>query len=172
MILLRAWMMAVLLALPALADPADDKVAEGLVALADRDVVKAMAAFTAALEADPGHVAAAYERGRLLALIGEPANAIADFTTAILGKPEFGRAYVERAQAKLTLKDVAGAMADFDAAVTMAPEDHEVHVARAAFRLRIGNIKGAKADLENARAVADAATALKIEAMLRTLARD
>lgn len=167
--LLRAWMIAVLLAVPAVADPADDKVAEGLVALADRDVVKAMAAFTDALEADPGHVAAAYERGRLLMLIGEPANAVADFTTAILGNPAFGRAYVARADAKLKLKDAASAIADLDAAIAMAPADHEVHVARAAFRLRIGNIAGARTDLENAKAVADEATALRIEGMLERL---
>lgn len=161
--------MLLLLTPGATAAPADDRLAEGLEALAARDVVKAMAAFTEALEADPAHVMAAYERGRLLALIGEPANAVADFTTAIIGDPTFGRAYVARAQAKLTLKDGASAIADFDTAIAVAPRDHEVHVARAAFRLRIGNIPGARADLENARAVADEATAQKIDGMLKRL---
>ena len=154
---------------PSLAAPADDRVADGLRALAARDMVKAMESFTQALEADPGHVMAAYERGRLLLVIGEPQNAIADFTAAVLGDPAFGRAYVGRAQAKLALNDGKSAIADLNRAVEVAPRDADVHMSRAAFRLRIGNIPGARADLENARAVADEATARKIGEMLDRL---
>ncbi len=111
---------ALVLTPPAAAAPADDFLAKGLEALAGRDVVKAMESFTRALEADPAHAMAAYERGRLLALIGEPENAIADFTTAILADPAFGRAYVARAQAKLVLKDGKAAIADFDQAVVVS----------------------------------------------------
>ena len=153
----------------ALAGPAEDSLAQGMAALAARDAVKAMEAFTAALEADPRNVQASYERGRLLLVIGEPQNAVADFTTAILGDPAFGRAYVGRAQAKLVLKDAKSAIADFDQAIVVAPKDYEVHVARAAFRIRIGNLPGARGDLENAKAVADAATAAKIEETLKKL---
>ena len=124
---------------------------------------------TAALEADPGNAEAAYERGRLLALIGEPARAVADFTAAILSRPDFGRAYVGRAEAKLTLKDGKSAIADFDRAIEVAPGDADVHVARATFRLRIGNLPGARADLVAARAVADPATAARIDVMLTKL---
>lgn len=158
-----------LLAAAAEAAPADDRMADGMKALAEKDMVKAMDAFTAALEADPAHVMAAYERGRLLLVIGEPENAVADFTTAIIGDPAFGRAYVGRAQAKLALKDAQSAIMDFDQAIAVAPKDFEVHVSRAAFRLKIGNIPGAKADLINAKAVADEATAQKIDVMLKRL---
>lgn len=156
-------------ALAAWAGPAEDGVARGMKALEARDVVSAMAAFTEVLEADPRNVTAAYERGRLLLVIGEPGNAVADFTTAILGDPAFGRAYVGRAQAKLVLKDAESAIADFDQAIMVAPGDFEVHVARAAFRLRIGNIPGARTDLANAKAVADEATAARIGQMLDSL---
>ncbi len=162
-------LVALLATSAAWAAPADDSIAQGMEALAARDVVKAMEAFSAALDADPGNVTAAYERGRLLAVIGEPQNAVADFTTAILGDPAFGRAYVGRAQAKLTLKDVKSAIADFDQAIAVAPGDFEVHVARAAFRIRIGNLPGAREDLESARAVADEATAARIGEMLDRL---
>ena len=149
--------------------PAEERIAEGMAAIEARDVVKAMEAFTAALEADPANVKAAYERGRLLLVIGEPGNAVADFTTAILGEPSFGRAYVGRAQAKLMLKDGKSAIGDFDMAIAVAPKDAEVHVARAAFRLRIGNLPGAREDLINAKAVADEATAAQIGLMLEKL---
>ena len=86
----------------ALASP-DDDVARGQQALVSRNLVAAMEAFTAALEADPGHGVAAYERGRLLLLIGEPENAIADFTTAIVADPANGRALARRAEAKLVV---------------------------------------------------------------------
>ena len=147
----------------------DDSLRQGEEALARRDVVAAMTAFTAALEADPRTVKAAYERGRLLLLIGEPGKAVADFTTAILGDPAFGRAYVGRAEAKLALKDGKSAIADFDKAIAVAPGDFEVHVSRAAFRLKIGNLGGARADLEAARAVADPATAARLGEMLARL---
>lgn len=162
--------LSLLLWLPAaLAAPLEDSLRQGDEALARRDVVAAMTAYSAALEADPRNVKAAYERGRLLALIGEPGKAVADFTTAILGDPSFGRAYVGRAEAKLVLKDGKSAIADFDQAIAVAPGDFEVHVARAAFRLKIGNLGGARADLEAARAVADPATAARIGEMLEKL---
>ena len=158
-----------LAATPAWSGTSDDLIAEGRKALAARDVVKAMEAFTAVLDADPRNVAAAYERGRILLLIGEPGKAVADFTTAILGDSAFGRAYAGRAEAKLVLKEGKSAIADFDEAIKVAPKDYEVHVARATFRIRIGNIPGAREDLTNARAVADPATALRIGAMLEQL---
>lgn len=158
-----------LLPTAALASPADELVSDGQKSLAARDIVAAMAAFTKALEAEPAHAQAAYERGRLLLVIGEPENAIADFTTAVITDPAFGRAYVGRAQAKLALKDAKGAVEDFNQAIAAAPKDFEVHVSRAAFRLKIGNIPGARADLETAKAVADEATAKKIGEMLERL---
>ena len=166
---IATFLVALLAASAAWAGPAGDSIAESREALAARDVVKAMAAFTKALEADSRNVAAAYERGQLLLVIGEPKSAVADFTTAILGDPAFGRAYVGRARAKLALKDGKSAIADFDQAITVAPRDFEVHVARAAFRIHIGNLAGAREDLTNAKAVADEATALKIGEMLERL---
>lgn len=163
------FLLAALTISPAQGGEVADSLAAGRQALADRDVVKAMTAFTAALEADPMNVTAAYERGRILLVIGEPGKAVADFTTAILADPAFGRAYVGRAEAKLVLKDGKSAIADFDEAIKVAPKDFEVHVARAAFRIRIGNIPGAREDLENAKAVADEATAQKLTKMLESL---
>lgn len=153
----------------AFASPVDDAVARGVKSLAAKDIVAAMEAFTEALEADPAHAVAAYERGRILLTIGEPENAVADFTTAVLGNPNYGRAYAGRAQAKLLLKDPQSAIADFDMAIRVAPEDYEVHLVRATFRLKIGNLAGAKLDLQNAKAVADGATAKVIQSYLDKL---
>ena len=114
--MLRYWIALlfapVLLASTVAAAP-DDDVARGLKALSERDLVEAMDAFTAALEADPSHAVAAFERGVLLLQIGEAENAIADLTTAILTNPANGRAYAYRAEAKLLLKDGKSAIEDF-----------------------------------------------------------
>ncbi len=67
------------------------------------------------------------------------------------------------------MADNNGAIVDFDKAVAVSPKDFEVFVSRATFRLQIGNIAGAKADLESAKAVADEATAAKLQAMISKL---
>jgi tetratricopeptide (TPR) repeat protein len=150
----------------AFAAPADDLVAAGELALGRMDVVVAMDAFSRALEADPKHVQAAYQRGRMLLKIGEPENAIADFTTAILGNPSFGRAFAKRGEAKLVLKSPTDAFADFDRAVAVSPGDHEVFVIRATYKWKAGDAAGAVSDMQNAIAVADQTTADKIRALL------
>jgi tetratricopeptide (TPR) repeat protein len=147
----------------------DDDLARGREALQKRDIVEAMAAFTAVLEADPGHGAAAYERGVLLLLIGEPDNAIADFTVAIIADPQNGRALARRGEAKLVLGDATSAAADFDQAVATSPKDSEVYVLRATFRLKAGDIGGALSDLELAVPFADPETATRIRSMLDRL---
>ncbi len=153
----------------ALAAPADDLVAEGKAALKAVDIVAAMTAFTRALDADPAHSEAAYERGRILLTIGEPAQAVADFTTAVLSDPKNGRAFARRGEAKMILKNAEAAFADFDVAVAASPRDYEVLVIRATFRLRGGDLAGAKADLAAAKAVADPANASAIQKMLDRL---
>jgi tetratricopeptide (TPR) repeat protein len=150
----------------ALGAEADGLVLVGRQALEQRDLVKAMAAFTQALDADPGHTEAAYQRGRLLMVIGEPQKAIADFTTAAIASPQFGKAFAGRAEAKLVLKDIAGAETDFDLAVAASPEDFEVYVSRATHRLTHGRLDAAITDLELARQHADPANAARLAAMI------
>ena len=143
------------------AGPAEDY-QKGLDARASNDVVGAMTSFTAVLEADPAHAEAAFERGRLLLMMGEPLNAIADFTTAVIGNPGNGEAYALRGQAKATLGDGKGASADFDKAIEVSPADFDVYVRRATYRLKAGEIPGAIADLEEAQKLANPADAAEI----------
>jgi tetratricopeptide (TPR) repeat protein len=135
---------------------------KGLNARAANDVVGAMASFTATLDSDPGHADAAFERGRLLLLIGEPLNAIADFTTAIIGNPGNGQAYALRGQAKATLGDRKAAAADFDKAIDVSPTDFEVYVRRATYRLKAGQIPAAIEDLKTAQKLSTPADAAEI----------
>jgi tetratricopeptide (TPR) repeat protein len=60
----------------AAAAPADDLVAEGNAALGKMEIVAAMTAYTSALETDPSHAEAAYQRGRIFLKMGEPQKAI------------------------------------------------------------------------------------------------
>jgi tetratricopeptide (TPR) repeat protein len=150
----------------AVAAPADDLVVQGNESLRKMDVVAAMTAFTAALEADPKHAEAAYQRGRILLKINEPQKAILDFTTVVLVKPDHGRAFARRGEAKIVLKNWAEAFVDFDQAIQVSPKDHEVFVVRATYRLKRGELAGAIADMEAAIAVADAPTAARLRKML------
>jgi tetratricopeptide (TPR) repeat protein len=151
------------------AGDADALVAKGLEALAGRDAVAAMAAFSDALDSDPAHAQAAYQRGLLLLMIGEPEQAIADFTTAALSEPALGRAIARRGEAKATLKNDTGAEEDFALAIRTSPDDHEVYVIRATYRLKQGALAEALADLEMARPRAEPANAARIAAMIDRL---
>jgi tetratricopeptide (TPR) repeat protein len=151
-----------LIAVPALAAPVDDRIAEGRAALQAKDVVKAMAAFNAAVEADPANADAAYERGRVLAMIGEPKAAIIDFTAAIVARPAFGRAYAERGAAKFVIDAKEEAFADFGNAILQSPKDHEVYVLRATHWLKLGRLDDARLDIEKAASLADEKTAASL----------
>ncbi len=151
------------------ATPADDYVILGNSALQRMDVVAAMVAFTQALDENPKHAEAAYQRGRILLKINEPQKAIIDFTTAVLNNPSHGRALARRGEAKIVLKDWVAAFADFDAAVRMSPQDYEVFVVRATYRFKRGELGFAISDMESAIAVADPATAATLQAMLQRM---
>ena len=158
-----------LTAVPVFAATANDLVAEGRAALAARDVVKAMTAFNAAVELDPANADAEYERGRLLARIGEPKAAIIDFTAAIVARPGFGRAYAERGAAKYSIDSKEEAFADFGNAILQSPTDHEVYVVRATHWLKLGKPDYARLDLEKAASLADAKTAASLRSFAAKL---
>jgi tetratricopeptide (TPR) repeat protein len=153
----------------AAATPADNLVLQGNDALGKMDVVAAMTAYTSALEAEPRHAEAAYQRGRIFLKMGEPQKAIADFTTVVVVKPDHGRAYARRGEAKIILKSWEAAFADFDKAVAVSPSDYEVLVVRATYKWKRGELAGAVADMEQAIAVADEATAAKLREMMERM---
>ncbi len=150
----------------ACAAPADDLVAQGNEALRKMDVVAAMAAYTHALDTDPKHPEAAYQRGRIFLKIGEPQKAISDFTTTIVVLPDYGRAYARRGEAKVILNSWEQAFADFDKAVEVTPGDYEVFVVRATYKWKRGELPGAVADMQAAIAVADPATATQLRNLM------
>jgi tetratricopeptide (TPR) repeat protein len=161
-----SFLIFLLLARLAEAAPADDLVVQGNEALNKMDVAAAMAAYSTALDADPKHAQAAYQRGRIFLKIGEPQKAIADFTTTILAMPTDGRAYARRGEAKVVLKALEQAFADFDKAVEVSPRDYEVFVVRATYKWKRGDLRGAVADMQSAMAVADPATAAQLLQMM------
>ncbi len=150
----------------AVAAPADDATNAGLAAMRRMDVVAAMAAFTQALEHQPRHSEAAYQRGRIFLKMGEPQKAIVDFTTAVLAQPDLGRGFARRGEAKIILKNWAAAFEDFDQAVAVSPRDYEVFVIRATYKFKRGELAGAVADMEAAILVADSATSKQLKSML------
>ncbi len=153
----------------AAATPADDLVTQGNEALRKMEVAAAMTAFTNALDIDPKHAEAAYQRGRILLKIGEPQKVIADFTTVIIAKPAYGRAYARRGEAKIVLKSNEEAFKDFDRAIEASPQDYEVYVVRATYLMKFGQVAGARADLQRAIEFADESTAASLSKMLNKL---
>ncbi len=151
------------------ASPADDFVTQGNEALRKMDVAAAMGAYMQALEADPKHAEAAYQRGRIFLKIGEPQKAIADFTTVVLLRPDHGLAFARRGEAKILLKSNEQAFKDFDEAIRVSPAEYEVYLVRATYLIKLGNVPGARVDLQSAIDHADAATAASLRRMLDKL---
>lgn len=128
-----------------------------------------MASFNEAVELDPTNADAAFERGRVLALIGEPKAAIIDFTAAIVARPGFGRAYAERGAAKFMIDAKEEAFADFGNAILQTPKDHVVYVMRATHWLKMRRPDYARLDLETAAGLADEKTAANLRRFVEKL---
>jgi tetratricopeptide (TPR) repeat protein len=111
---------------------------------------KAVAEYTKALQLDPDHVAARYNRGLALAQLGEPARAIAEFTEVIERRPSYAEAYYRRGLAHATLGDLDAAIADYDRAIELAPENAAMYNSRGNAHFKQGEQAAAIADYDRA----------------------
>jgi tetratricopeptide (TPR) repeat protein len=90
--------------------------------LAKHDNDKAIAAFSAAHEADPDNVGIIDARGIAYERKGQDDLAMADYNLAVLKQPKFGAAYNNRGTLYLRKGALQSALDDFNAAVKYAPK--------------------------------------------------
>jgi tetratricopeptide (TPR) repeat protein len=111
---------------------------EGNLLFAAGEVAPAVAAYGAAIVADPGAAAGYYNRANALARLGALDEARADLDRALEIDPGFADAWNNRGMLRLALGDNEGALADLAAATRARPGDAEFMVNRGAALLELG----------------------------------
>lgn len=111
---------------------------------------KALATFTAAVEAMPTKAIVYNNRGLFLQQQGKSKESLADFTKAIEIDPKFATAYANRGFAYQSLGNLPEAEADYSKAITLAPMIPLFASLRGTCRLSQQNIPGAIEDYTTA----------------------
>ena len=91
-----------------------------------------------------------YNRGLVLAALGDHDEALAAFDEVIAGDPEYADYYFERAGLRRDGGWYEGAFEDYDRAVRLSPPFFEVHVNRADMQRELGDDAAALRDLDYA----------------------
>ncbi len=112
-------------------ETADSLVRTGALALLSRKYDEALAAFSKALEREPGRAEAHDYRGRTYLARGDTTRAIAEFTRAIELNSAFALAHANRAGAHERVGRLTRALEDLAAAVRLEPDNTEYQAALA-----------------------------------------
>lgn len=122
----------------------------GVIALQRGDAAAAVAAFDAAIAADPRHALALSERARAKQAQEDYAGALADYDAALRVNPQLAPALAGRCWTRLSLPDgdTAAARRDADAAVAADPRDMQAQLCRGLLQLRAGEWADAKASYD------------------------
>ncbi|MGE0433426.1 MAG: protein kinase, partial [Planctomycetota bacterium] len=103
------------------------------------DSIRAIPAYTHALELDPGLVSALSNRGSCWLAQGENQAALDDYNAAALIAPDDARVLTNRALARARLGDLRGALRDADRAVLIAPSTALCYLNRGAVHRDLGD---------------------------------
>jgi tetratricopeptide (TPR) repeat protein len=114
------------------------------------DIDKAIAAFSAAHDADPDNVLYLNSRGIAYERKGEDDHAMADYNTALQTRPIFASAYNNRGTLYLRKGALQSALDDFNAALKHAPNMYIAHINRARVLTMNKDFNGALADFAQA----------------------
>lgn len=111
---------------------------KGEIAAQRSDATTAIAAFDAAISANPRFEQALASRGRAKQMQGDHAGALADYDAALAINPQLSPALAGRCWARVLLKDTdtAQARADADAAAEIDPRDKRAQLCRGLLQLR------------------------------------
>ena len=112
--------------------------------------MRAVEAFSGAIDLDPTDADLPFFRGNALAAAGKYAEAVADFTRAIELRPDYAAAYHNRASANVDAGELDAAVPDFTKAIELTPDDPDPLNGRAAVHSRQRNYEAAYADYEAA----------------------
>jgi tetratricopeptide (TPR) repeat protein len=114
----------------------------------NRDLVRRLEDFSAAISLNPEYAEAFYQRGKSHAAGRDHEAAMADFSAAIRLNPEFAEAFYERGGLRHTRADREGALADYSEAIRLNPEYAAAYRARSGVRRSIGDRKGSRSDMK------------------------
>lgn len=112
---------------------------------------EALAAFARALECDPGHTDAWFNRGLLRARMGDPAGAGADLSRAVELDPQATDALSALGDARYKLREMGAALDSYTRAVKLAPGRGDLLAKRAAAFAALNRLDEARSDLLEAR---------------------
>lgn len=105
---------------------AQQRIREGILAVANGDSKAALAAYADAITLDKKNAEAYFQRGLLLAKSGKFDDAVLDFTRALRYKPDHVSAYFRRADAYYNLDDKKRSLEDYALALDEDPENVDV----------------------------------------------
>jgi tetratricopeptide (TPR) repeat protein len=117
---------------------------------AAQDWSGAITAYTKAIELDPRHKIAYYNRAVVRKEQGEVEEALADYNKAIEIDPSYVPPYLNRGVIRQDKKDLDGAIADFSKSIELQPRKPEAYGARGSARKAKADIEGALADYNKA----------------------
>ncbi|HEV7226368.1 MAG TPA: tetratricopeptide repeat protein [Pirellulales bacterium] len=117
------------------------------------DADAAIKDFDAALEIDPRHVGALFERADVWRKQGQPSKALADLTAAIEVNPKNSRAYRLRAELHSSQREHRLAVDDFTAALRIKPDDASLLLERSTQWSLCGETQKAIEDCQAALAI-------------------
>jgi tetratricopeptide (TPR) repeat protein len=125
--------------------------------LAKRELDKAIAAYSAAREADPDTVAYLNSRGIAYERKGDDDHAMADYNLALQMRPVYGSAYNNRGTLYLRKGALQSALDDFNAALKYTPNMYIAHTNRARVLTINKDFEGALAEFTEAQKIDPAA---------------
>jgi tetratricopeptide (TPR) repeat protein len=129
----------------------------GTALLAKNDLDKAIVAFNAAHEADPGNITYLLARGIAYEDKGDDDQAMADYNQVLQMRPNAALAFNNRGTLYLRKAALQNALDDFNAAIKNAPKLYLAHTNRARVLTIIRDFDGALADFAEAEAIDPAA---------------
>lgn len=112
----------------------------------------AIAEYTKAIELDPDHYLAYFNRAIEKKKLGNHSGAIRDFSKSISIKPHYN-AYYGRAKSKEAMNDHQGAIMDFTKAIEFNSNHLGSYYDRGIINLIIGNSERGRSDLEKAKEI-------------------
>ena len=111
---------------------------------------KKLYSYDRAIQLEPDHAKAYYNRGNAKGRLGRPEDAIADYDKAIQLKPDHAKAYYNRGNAKGRLGRPEDAITDYDRAIQLKPDHAAAYSNRGISKRRLGRLEDAIADYDKA----------------------
>lgn len=110
------------------------------------DLEGALSDFNKAIEIDANYDQTYYNRGVVLAKMGDKKKALEDFNRAIELNPKHHQAYSNRGATKFELKNPQGALEDFSKAIEIRPNYAIAYTNRGSARAQLKDFQGAYED--------------------------